>query len=380
MSKRVSAKDFRLDSDFDIDGDQLTAVVDMDDGEGGEGADVPAIGYTMIYTIGEMVVPREWLMGRMEDLGLPVWCPGMEGEKEYMLPPKVTPKRAFTRTRKYLIDSANEHQQIGGRPVEFETRKGDTNTFHVLANAFFEGDIDGIDDDGEWRQVTIGVCRYNKEHGAMTVDAKVDDDDPLHSAWMNLKDAALEMFIEMQESHIGKDVQKMMFKYVNHWTDSVKFREGGAVYFVPAKHEASLLALKTLITDINNGVTDEGEKFKDTGKNCEIQRIPVVNNGEMRQAVEDRARAHVENEVSSALPAAFESYEDQLENNEEVLIDGIVEVLEEQLVETDDFATEYNALLDAELDVRDAVESWMEGRRLGEAKQNIVEEALAKVE
>jgi hypothetical protein len=36
--------------------------------------------------------------------------------------------------------------------------------------------------------------------------------------------------------------------------------------------------------------------------------------------------------------------------------------------------------LDAELDVREAVEGWMEGRRLGEAKQNIVEEALQKVE
>ena len=378
MSKRVSAKDFRLDSDFDIDGDQLTAVVDMDDED--DGGEVPAIGYTMIYTIGEMVIPRDWLMGRMEDLGLPVWCPGMEGEKEYMLPPKVTPKRAFTRTRKYLMDSVNDHQTIDGRLVEFETRKGDTNTFHLLANAFFEGEIEGIDDDGEWRQVTIGVCRYNREHGAMAVEAKVDENDPLHAPWLNFKDAALEMFMEMQESHIGKDIQKMMFKYVNHWTDSVKFREGGAVYFVPAKHEASLAALKTLVTDINEGENEEGEKFKDTGNNCEIQRIPVVNNGEMRQAVEDRACAHVEDQVSSALPAAFESYENQLENNEEVLIDGIVEVLEEQLVETDDFATEYNALLDAELDVREAVEGWMEGRRLGEAKQNIVEEALQKVE
>lgn len=323
----MRVNEYELESDVDIEGDDITAVVDADE----------AIGYAIWYTIGsDFVLPREWLQGRMEELELPEW----------MVPPKTTAKGAFTRTRDFLITPEFEEQDIGGRNVEFETKKATHDEWHLLANAYFTADELGPEaDDGEWKQTTLGIMRYMKDHEAIATIPKVDKDDRMWGVWEQMADRARDLHDNMMESHIGRDIQKMLNRFVTSWTRTIKLRDGGAVYFVPASYEDKATAMKTLIEEMN--------QFKDRGEDVSLDRVPVINEDEQREMVEERARQHLEGEVQDALEAAIEDYKD----DEETVVDEVVSVVEDNLEGTGDFVAEYNTLLDTRLDVREVLEA-----------------------
>lgn len=376
-SDSTSVRDFRLDeSDVEIEGHGPIRAVQGEDGEAEEEME-NYLGFTTFYTIGEeFEVPREWLISRMEELGLPVWLPGLgpdaKNPKEYMAPPKVTPKRAFNRVRKYLITPENDEDEIGGRTITFEMKKASTEAFHIMANAYFSADeLDA--EDGEWRQRTLGVCRYNKENASMLTVPKVEDGDPLFGAWEYFRDEAGEMFERMLESHIGKDIQKMMYKYTHYWTRSIKLRDGGAVYFVPRTHAASLDALKTLIDEINT-------EFKRRGKDASIRRIVTVGAKEEREMVEARAREYAHTEATDALSNAIGLYEERLEADEDTLVDELIDDLRDRLKDQMGFAEEYETLLDAEIAIEEIVDEWKNARNLEGEKRHIVEKALEEAE
>jgi len=315
--------DYQIDGDVQADGQNLMGISGAENPE-----DVEVVGQAIWYTIGSDFViatdedagetGREWLLRRMDELGLP----------EFMAPPKVSAKGAFTRTRDHLVTPRNDEQEIDGQTIEFETKRADRDTWHLLANAYFTADQLG-QEDGEWKQVTVGVFRYMDEHGAVATVPKIDRDDRMWDAWEYFAKRGVALHDEMQDSHIGRDVQKMMNRFTHDWTHTIKFRDGGAVYFVPAQYSKTLDALKTLIEEID-------VRFKTHGRDCELQRIPVVNDDERREMVESRARDHLEARVQDALDAAMDSVR---ENNEELTAE-ILETAQEQIADGDGFAAQ----------------------------------------
>jgi hypothetical protein len=332
--------EYELEGDASVDGQELLSVVGAENAD-----DVEVVGQAMWYTIGSdfMIATdddaeetgREWLVRRMEELGLPTW----------MAPPQVTPKGAFTRTRDHLVTPQNDDMNIGGRNVEFETKRATHDTWHILANAYYTAD-ELNQDDGEWRQATVGVVRYMSEHSSVATIPKIDRDAAMWEAWEFFAARAVELFETMQESHVGRDIQKLMNRFTHDWTHTVKFRDGGAVYFVPAQYEAELDALKTLVEEID-------ARFKTHGKDAELKRLPVVNDDERRRMVQERAEAWLDERVDSALEAGLDEFEDEMDE----LSEEVVEAAEEELADSDDFAGRYNDLLDLRLSVEDAIDA-----------------------
>lgn len=330
--------EYTLQGDAEVNGQELLSVVGAEDAE-----DVEVVGQAVWYTIGSDFVistgedaeetGREWLLRRFDELGLPEW----------MAPSKTTAKGAFTRTRDFLVTPQNDEMNIGGRQVEFETKRATHDSWHILANAYFTADeLDA--DDGEWRQVTVGVCRYMHDHESVATIPKIDRDDAMWEAWEYFAQRAVDMHEEMQDAHVGRDIQKLMNRFTHDWTHTVKFRDGGAVYFVPAQYEDALDALKTIIGEING-------RFKTHGRDCELKRLPVVNDEERRRMVQERAEKNIEERVDDALDAALDAFED--ENDE--LTEEIIEVANDELGDSDEFAAQYNALLDLRLSVQDVL-------------------------
>ena len=266
--------------------------------------------------------------------------------------------RTDPRARKWVLE-------IGGRRVEFETKSATRDTWHILANSYFTAD-ELNQDDGEWRQVTVGVFRYMSEHKAMATVPKIDRDDRMWDAWEAFSQRATALMDEMKESHIGRDIQKMMNRFTHDWTHTVKFRDGGAVYFVPAQYSDVLDGLKTLIEEIN-------ARFKSHGRDCELKRIPVVNDDERREMVEDRARQHIEGKVEDALEGAMEA----VKENEEELTAEIIQSAEETVKDGDSFAAQYNDLLDLRLSVEDVLDEFAEDIE-GGVKGEIINELTAE--
>ena len=335
---RVS--EHELQGDADVNGQEILSVVGAEDAE-----DVEVVGQAIWYTIGsDFVVStddsaeetgREWLLRRMEELELPAW----------MAPPEVTPKGAFTRTRDFLVTPQNDDTEIGGRTVEFETKRATHDTWHILANTYFTAD-ELNQDDGEWRQVTVGVVRYMKDHESVATIPKIDRDDAMWDAWEYFAARAVEMHETMQVSHIGRDIQKLLHRFTHEWTHTVKFRDGGAVYFVPAQYEAELDALKTLVEEL-------GVEFKTHGKDCELKRLPVVNDDERRRMVRERAETWLDERVDAAIEAGLSEFETEMDE----LSDDVIEAAKDELGESDEFANQYNALLDLRLSVEDVIDA-----------------------
>lgn len=363
--------DYQLDADVEgADDQELMGVSGADSPD-----DVDFVGYSIWYTIGsdfaisneltdeereergerqnkamtdgletwyEIEVPqdletgRDWLLRRMDELGLPA----------FMAPPKVSAKGAFTRTRDHLVTPRNDEADLDGRTVEFETKRASSDTWHLLANTYFTA-ADLGQEDGEWKQVTVGVFRYMSEYGEIATTPKIDRDDRMWEKWAYFAQRATEMFAEMKESHIGRDIQKMVNRFTHDWSHTIKFRDGGAVYFVPAQYDEHLDALKTLIEEI-------GEGHKDQGKDCELKRIPVVNDDERREMVEERAQEYIEVRVEDALTDAMEA----VRENEEELTEEIKQEAREKVKQGDSFAAQYNDLLELELSIDNVVDEF----------------------
>lgn len=367
----ASIKDYRIESDVAVDGATIKAITD-----GEEQEDVDIIGHIISYTIGsDFVVPREWLENRMEELELFITAP--DGDTKLMIPPKVTPKRAFNRTRDRLIDEVTAshpdfhgdgRREINGRATQFESKKATNDEWHITAEAYFTVDelnrgVEGEPyDDGEFRQTTLAVVRYNKEHEEIITAPKIDEDDAMWDTWETLAEETLRMFKEMQESNIGRDLQKMVNRFTHHWTDTIKVRDGGAVYFVPAGYDDEVRSLKTLIDEINT-------RFKHRGSDCEILRISVTDSEEEKKQIEEKARKHLEGQVESALDAAFEALAE-----DEAVAGEIATEIEDRLESIDEFAGDYNALLSARLSAQEVLEDKVSD--LDGVKQDIVEDVL----
>jgi hypothetical protein len=100
------------------------------------------------------------------------------------------------------------------------------------------------------------------------------------------------------------------------------------------------------------------EKFKDSGSRLEVNTIPVISDEQRRQMVADRAEEELENRVESALEMVEEEVQEaDADVSEDELVSDLVGVFETQLDDIDNFTAEYNALLEAELNIRDVIQA-----------------------
>ena len=340
--KTMSRKDKTLDSNVEISGENLAGFV----GEDTDLDDLEILGFATVSTVGgedSMLVPREWLIPRMEELDLP----------EFMQPNEPRPSSAFKRAIKNRWMFESEVKQVNDHKVKFSLNSGEGNTVHVMADVYIsaeqiaeQNNIPEEEAEGEWRTVTLGLVKYDEGH-MMTVD-KVEDEHPLAEEWESLKERAHDLFEKMQTHHIGYDFQIITYHLRKHWTDSVPLRDGGSVAFIPNTPEVAntLQGLNTLFEEID-------QEYKTSGKHIEMNTIPMLNTDSQRALVERRAKEQVEETAGKMVDAARESI------REDMPIEDIAEEISSELAEADDFAGRYNSLLDAELSAERLIEEWM---------------------
>jgi hypothetical protein len=334
----MAITDHRLDTEVSLGTESLTAVTDVDPEE------VEILGHSVNYTIGDFEVPRGWLVDRMDEMGFP----------EFMHLKEPTPKRAYNRVRDRLVDVDNGYDDVTlsiagsshrGRVV---VKKVDNETFQVDVDVFFD-EANGDSDHGDWRTRTLGYVNFVRSTGTPLTRANIDDSSALFDLWEEYVSKVHEQFSHYLETHVGKEFQKMMGRLVKHWTEGVKIRSAGAVYFVPARHAETMEKLGKLFAEID-------AKFKDSGSRLEVNSIPVISDEQRRQMVEERAAEEIDSRIKSTLAKIEDEFEEADDVDEE-LVSELVGVFETQLEDIDGFAAEYNALLETELEVRDVIRS-----------------------
>jgi hypothetical protein len=336
----MAITDHELDTGVSIGTQDLTGVTDIDADE------AEILGHAVTYTVGDFEVPREWLMERMEDMGFP----------EFMRFREPTDKRAYNRVRDRLVDVDNGHDNIevtaGGktRKARVTTKKVDNETFQIDVDVLFDAADNEEANHGDWRNTTIGHVRYVREDGGVVTTPSIEEENALWNVWERYAAKVHEAKSYYKTVHLGKEFQKLMGRVVKHWTEGVKIRSAGAVYFVPARHADTMEQLGRLFAEID-------EKFKDSGSTLEVQTIPVISDEQRRKMVAEKA----EDELEARVEAAIDNIEEGLQEadpdaDEDELVEDLVGVFEEELDEIDDFAAEYNALLEAELNIREVIQ------------------------
>lgn len=339
---KMALTDHELDVSVSIGTEDLTAVTDIDP------EDAEILGHAVTYTIGDFEVPREWLVERMGDMEFPDW----------MIPKEPTKKRAYNRVRDRLVDVDKGHDDImvtvGGesREARVFTKKVSNETFQIDVDVFFEANGEnaknGGPDHGDWRTQTLGYVTYLDDGGVLT-RPQIEHDNSLWTVWENYAGLVTEQLDHYRHVHLGGEFQKLMGRVVKHWTESVKLRSAGAVYFTPARHAGTMEKLGTLFAEMD-------ELFKDSGSRLEVNTIPVISDEQRREMVAERAEEELETRVGNAVETIEEEVaeaDDDLDDDE--LVSDLVGVFEQELDEIEDFTAEYNALLEAELEIRDII-------------------------
>jgi hypothetical protein len=350
----TARQDHDIESNIEVQGEELEGFI----GEDEDLDELEVLGFATMSTVGELTVPRDWLIPRMEELGLP----------EFMFPNEPSPSSAYKRAMKeYRLFDTGE-RVVNGHRVQHEVNSGEGNTFHILSNVYVparqvaeendvditeteEGEVvraeDGEAVDGEWRQVQVGMTKYD-EGQMITIDS-IDEEHPLYEEWSRLKAKALGLFEELQESHVGYDFQVITYHLRKHWTNSVPLRDGGAVAFIPATPRVSevLENLHVLFRELN-------QEHKHQGRKIEMNTIPVLDTQSQRQMVESRAEEQVEEVAADLVDEARDSI------REDLPVEEIAEEIQSELSSAESFAEQYNELLDAELSARRLVDDWME--------------------
>ena len=339
----MARKDYNIDSNVEVEGEELTGFV----GEEQDLEDLEILGFATMTTIGGgrgMTVPREWLIPRMDELGIP----------EFMHPNEPRTSSAFKRALNYHMLIEREEKVVNGHRIKPDVEKGEGNTHHILANVYVPAEQiaenEGIDEEeaeGEWRQVTLGLAKYDDGH-MMTID-KIDEESPLWDEWDYLRNRAYNLFDELQSAHVGYDFQVITYHLRKHWTNSVPLRDGGAVAFIPATPKVTevLEGLSTLFAEVS-------EKFKEKGKKMEVNTIPVLNTASQQRMVEARAEEQVEQIAGDLVDETREQLQ------EDIPIEEVARNIASELEEAEDFEAQYNSLLDAELSARRLIEEWVD--------------------
>lgn len=322
-----------LDGNVQVGGKEIGAVLDDQDPE-----ELEFLGWTVFFTIGnDFVVDRDWLEARAGELGIP----------QKLLPRPTSKKRAFGRAMNRLC--ADEHSWDAHKDVEISVHKEDHKEYHLEVTDRRDGDVDtakigaffwDTDLDPSGMRAQVGHPEIDRESNVSVVKGS-----EFYELFRDYRKALSDEMMLMEQSNLGEDIRTMIRGYFTRKSNSVKLRDGGAVYFAPITTEEVVQAMKQLVDDINL-------KWKDDGFPARVDNIEVINTEEKRDMVESRVQARVKDQVGDALEQAFE------EMDETEVIDEVVDTVEDRLAEVEDFAAEYNTLLDVEIGVEEVLEDW----------------------
>lgn len=356
----------------EIERRDLAAVV------GKENGDAEVLGRAMMYGVGEVLVPRDWLLDECRSRGVP----------ERILPTEPTPHSAYKRAQSRLVTSNTRNgrkrtdrrwvqmPEVEGGPfrVELELKSGDgrTNINHLRADVYFPEEVTG-EEGGTWNTHELGHFNYDKE--TQTTKAVQSKDCPggLQTLWDEMVARAETLHDEMQEMHTGDDLRHMVYLEMilnspNDWPDIIPLRDAGAVYFVPEG------PLTDVLEELSEVFTEVNQRFKQGGKDVEIRTLPVVDDEERREWVRQRVEKSLEEMVDDVLETAFEDLEE-----DEDTIEGLVETVAGELDGAGNTANQYNNLLQAQL----GVEKYLQNLKANigdDEKEELVEGVIDRVD
>lgn len=353
----MSTKDNTRDSNATVGRKSLTGVLD------GNPEDAEMLGQCVMTTTGDhLYVERDWLEEQFDKFGLP----------EVLMPRKVRPWMAYGRATNELVDTTNDETitNVGGHSLEtqFRLEDGDDKHYHLYADIFYPEKLVG-EEGGDHDTQKIGTFNYLRDTEKVISEPHIDEGHPLWSHWKDFDGRLRALFKRHQLCNNGNDMRDIIetFLFVNDNPDvpkvhTVRFRNG--TYFVGAHHSDTVEALSAIWNDMN--------QFKKRGQRCKIDTIPVIDSEKQRQQVRRLAEEKLDSIVDSALSDAFTQLQEGETPKE------IASRVVDQIGEGTDLAAEYNALLDAELEV----ERFLESRRedFEDEKEEIIEEAMSKLQ
>jgi hypothetical protein len=344
----------RLDSNIEMETKSLATLGGVD-GETAE--EVQVLGYATISTIGDAEIPRDWLVQRADELGLP----------EYLMPGEPRPSSAYKRAVRRLLDGGMSRQYVDGREVNLELRNpdhADPNVRIVEAAVHFAEDETGTEG-GEYSHHQLGILDYDVDTQDFRAVKKLDSDaqahDKLLPLWKQVTNRMNDLFDRMQTHNLGEDIRdKTLYRLRTRYTNTtVSLRDGGGVYFFPVEMADIVESLATLLKEVNR-------EFKKGGRTMGLQTMPVFDQDSQREWIESRVEQELEQTVDSVIDAAFE----ELEEGETA--SDIVQVAVEELGDAFETAEQYNQLLEAELSIESFVRERMDSVK-EQQKEEILE-------
>lgn len=351
----------KLDSRIDVEVEELRNTL-------GTGFQGEVLGYGVMYSVGadwNCIVPRNWLLKRTNELGIP----------DYLIPNKVCPRYGYTRAIQRMEEEwDNEYR--------FDIERGDTgrkephrvvvdflegdgqDLMHIQARVFFtEEEIK--EEGGKWVSHSLGYLNFSTDRDRIVsrMNKEIEESDPLLQIWKDVTDTATEFYEEMLTSHISRDIRNMMYHAIKKHTNKV-IQLQRSVYLFPAGMGDFVEKMSTLYAEID-------ENFKNTREPVAVRTFEVLNTEEKRDWIEYKVEEELKSNVNRLIEEAFEAM-DEGETAHEVIT-----TVRENLTEQQDTAQTYNALLQAEIDIRDQLE---EQRRAitNQKKEKIIDKVLSE--
>lgn len=353
----------KLDSNIEVQRQELGGVVGKDPSE------VEILGFATMYTAGDVLVPRDWLLDRCNDLGIP----------QYVWPKEPWPSSAYKRAMGALIEDTtgsgterweivaprlNEPDVKEPHKIDVQLKQGDDKIRHLYASVFFEED-ECFEEGGKWDQHHLGYFDYDADSQQPIArrDDGLDEDDLLFEIWDEKKDAAFALFDTMKTHHIGHDIRQMMYYATRDYTETViPLRDAGSVYLFPAGMGDFLEAMSTLYEEIN-------QRFKEGGARMAVNTIPVLDTEDQRKWVESRVEQVLDTTIDKALEEAWEDMDEGATAQE------IIDDLQDDLTAGGSKADVYNELLEARLSIEETLQE--KAKNLNDdRKQEILDEVL----
>lgn len=326
-----------LEGSVKVGGTEIEAVQDDTNRE--------ILGWIVPFTIGnDFVVPRMWLEARARELNL----------SPNLLPSRTSRKQAFTRAGTYVERRDVAEIELDG-DVEIHLDK-------VKYEYTYRVEVHDRRDENEFEGELLGTLDYDAERETVVPSPSIGQEHEMWRAWNSYIDEFRDEWDVQRESHLGSDIRSMIVRFFQRRSQSVKFRAGGGVYFAPAAAGDVVQALDQLVSDID-------QEHKKAGFPCELDSIEVADSDEKKSMVEEKVRRDLEEQVSDLLEDAFDDLAD-----EDTLVDDLLGEVEAELDDVEGFADQYNALLDAEMTVREYLEQWRQ-QVTGEA-EDLVEQVL----
>lgn len=328
------------------------------------------LGYAVMYSVGadwNCIVPRNWLLQRVEDLDIP----------DYLVPGQVCGAYAYNRAMQWMEEQWIKpysfdipHGRTGElKPhrVEVDMLDGDGHDLkHFQARVFFSEDEIG-EPGGKWITHRLGYVTFDRDNDIVLTrrNEKIDNSKPLMQIWNDITETAREYFDVMSESHISRDIRNMMYHAITkHSTKVIQLQR--SIYLFPAGMSDFVESMSTLYSDID-------ANFKTTREPVAIRTMEVLNTQDKREWIEFKVEETLRMNIDRIMEEAFEGF-DEGETAKEV-----VESIQENLSDQEDTASTYNSLLQTRIDVQERLEA-KKASLADKNKQRIIDAVLGQTE